>query len=55
MDSVSLSDLIRHLPVTGESSCTMLLVERRPSKIHTTDLFEVVPEPNIAAHIIEQN
>ena len=33
----------------------MLLVERLPSKIHTTDPFEVVPEPNIVAHITEQN
>lgn len=29
--------------------------ERQASKIHTTDLFEVAPEPNIAAHIIEQS
>lgn len=33
----------------------MLLVERLPSKIHTTDPFEVVPELNIVAHITEQN
>lgn len=33
----------------------MLLVEMLPSKIHTTDPFEVVPEPNIVAHITEQN
>lgn len=39
---------------SDESSCTMLPVERL-SKIHTTDLFEVVPEPNIVAHITEQN
>lgn len=39
----------------SESSRTTLLVERLPSKIHTTDPFEVVPEPNIVAHITEQN
>ncbi len=33
----------------------MLLVERLPSKIHTIDPFEVVPKPNIVAHITEQN
>ena len=52
MDCVFLPDLIHHLLVMGKSSSTMLLVERLPSKIYTTDLFEVVPQPNIAAHII---
>ncbi|KAK2844113.1 hypothetical protein Q5P01_010772 [Channa striata] len=48
--------LLAHLSPAchGESSCTMSLV-RGLSKIHTTDLFEVVPEPNIVAHITEQN
>lgn len=39
----------------SQGSCTMLLVERLPSKIHTRDPFEVVPEPNIVAHITEPN
>ena len=36
MDSVFLTDLIHHLLVMDKSSCTMLLVERLPSKIYTT-------------------
>lgn len=33
----------------------MLPVERLPSKMHTSEPFEVGPEPNIVAHISEQN
>jgi len=53
LDSVFLSDGIHHQP--GQSSCTMLVLERVSSKIHITDFFEVVPEPNIMAHISEHN
>lgn len=55
LDSVLLSETVCHLLVMGKSSCTMLLGERLPSKIHTIDPFEVVPEPNIVAHITELN
>lgn len=29
--------------------------KRRPSEIRTADPFEVAPEPNVVAHITEQN